>query len=259
MERPLSQRDAALLERRRQPDRRSLAPHDRLLRPVPPRQPRARAPASTTSPSMTVSRWPTCSATTRSTTRPTAKTIATAPTTTTATIAAMKARPTIAAIIALRRQLRKNQLACLLLAQGTPLMLAGDEVGNSQNGNNNAYCQDNEIGWVDWDNLGKPGDDLTDFVGHMTALRRRFAQLRCQRWLDGRRDGRLLWRAVADAGGRGDEGSRLEFPGRPIPRLCAGAAGTRAAADLYRAERRPRRDRFQIARRCPNTRAGSRC
>jgi glycogen operon protein len=75
-------------------------------------------------------------------------------------------------------------------------MLAGDEVGNSQNGNNNAYCQDNEIGWVNWDNLGKPGDDLTDFVGHMTALRRRFAQLRSQRWLDGRRkDGSfgVLW------------------------------------------------------------------
>ena len=108
----------------------------------------------------------------------------------------MKARPTIAGIIALRRQLRKNQLACLLLAQGTPLMLAGDEVGNSQNGNNNAYCQDNEIGWVGWDNLGKEGDDLTDFVGHMTALRRRFGQIRCQRWLDGRRaDGSygVLW------------------------------------------------------------------
>ena len=53
------------------------------------------------------------------------------------------------AITALRRQLRKNQLACLLLAQGLPLMLAGDEVGNSQSGNNNAYCQDNEIGWVE--------------------------------------------------------------------------------------------------------------
>jgi len=101
-----------------------------------------------------------------------------------------------AAIVALRRQLRKNQLACLFLALGTPLMLAGDEVGNSQNGNNNAYCQDNETGWVSWDNLGKPGDDLTDFVGHMTALRRRFAQLRSQRWLDGRRkDGSygVLW------------------------------------------------------------------
>ena len=101
-----------------------------------------------------------------------------------------------AAIIALRRQLRKNQLACLMLAQGTPLMLAGDEVGNSQNGNNNAYCQDNEIGWVGWENLGKEGEDLTDFIGHLTGLRRRFGQIRCQRWLDGRRaDGSygVLW------------------------------------------------------------------
>ena len=44
------------------------------------------------------------------------------------------------------------------------MMLAGDEVGNSQGGNNNAYCQDNEIGWVDWSELG-PDDDMTEFVG----------------------------------------------------------------------------------------------
>src|ERR1700732_1187222 len=92
-----------------------------------------------------------------------------------------------AAITALRRQLRKNQLACLLLAQGMPLILAGDEVGNSQNGNNNAYCQDNETGWVGWGNIGRDGEDLTDFVGHMTQLRKRFPQLRSRRWLDGRR------------------------------------------------------------------------
>ena len=99
-------------------------------------------------------------------------------------------------INALRRHLRKNQLACLLLAQGTPLILAGDEVGNSQSGNNNAYCQDNETGWVSWDNLGKEGEDLTDFIGRLTELRRNYAQLRSQRWLDGRRaDGSygVLW------------------------------------------------------------------
>ena len=77
-------------------------------------------------------------------------------------------------------------LACLLLAQGVPLILAGDEVGNSQIGNNNAYCQDNEIGWVDWDNLGQEGDDLADFVARLAELRRRFPQLRAHRWLDGR-------------------------------------------------------------------------
>ncbi len=100
------------------------------------------------------------------------------------------------AILALRRQLRRNQLACLLLAQGVPLLLAGDEVGNSQGGNNNAYCQDNETGWVNWDNLGDELEDFTGFIGHLAALRRRFPQLRSRRWLDGRRpDGSfgVLW------------------------------------------------------------------
>src|SRR5690606_36451051 len=91
------------------------------------------------------------------------------------------------AIRALRHQLRRNQLACLLLAQGVPLILAGDEVGNTQYGNNNTYCQDNEIGWVKWDGLGREGDDLVDFIGHLTALRRDFPQLRAGRWIDGRR------------------------------------------------------------------------
>ena len=100
------------------------------------------------------------------------------------------------AITALRRQLRKNQLACLLLAQGVPLLLAGDEVGNTQNGNNNAYCQDNETGWVGWAGLNREGCDLTDFIGHLTDIRRRFPQIRARRWLDGRRaDGSygVLW------------------------------------------------------------------
>jgi glycogen debranching enzyme GlgX len=55
--------------------------------------------------------------------------------------------PSIRAARALRR---RNMMATLLLCQGTPMILAGDEVGNSQGGNNNAYCQDNETGWIDW-------------------------------------------------------------------------------------------------------------
>ena len=152
-----------------------------------------------------------------------------------------------ATITALRRQLRKNQLACLFLAQGTPLMLAGDEVGNSQNGNNNAYCQDNETGWINWDNLGKQGDDLTDFVSHMTALRRRFAQLRCQRWLDGRRaDGSygVLWLTPAAVE---MQEADWNFPEGRFLAYVLGPMEQGAAADLYRPERRPRRDRFQIA------------
>ena len=54
-------------------------------------------------------------------------------------------------IIELRERQKRNMLATLLLSQGTPMLLAGDEFGRTQHGNNNAYCQDNEISWVDWD------------------------------------------------------------------------------------------------------------
>jgi isoamylase len=99
-------------------------------------------------------------------------------------------------IRALRRQLRRNQLACLMLAQGVPLMLAGDEVGNGQAGNNNAYCQDNEIGWVDWSKVARGDEDMTGFVARLTTIRRRFPQIRTRRWVEGRRaDGSfgMLW------------------------------------------------------------------
>ena len=90
-------------------------------------------------------------------------------------------------ILALRRQLRRNQLVSLLLAQGVPLILAGDEVNNSQNGNNNTYCQDNPTGWVDWSKAGSD-DDLTELIGTLTEIRRRFPQLQPHRWLEGKKE-----------------------------------------------------------------------
>jgi isoamylase len=99
------------------------------------------------------------------------------------------------AIVQLRQQARRNLLASLMLAQGVPMLLAGDEVGNSQSGNNNAYCQDNSIGWVDWSALGG-NEDMTSFVSKLTELRRRFPQLRARRRVEGRRpDGSfgVLW------------------------------------------------------------------
>lgn len=68
------------------------------------------------------------------------------------------------------RQLR-NAMLLLFLSQGTPVLLAGDEFGNSQNGNNNAYCQDNEISWLNW-NLNKWNQALLDFVKHVIAFRK---------------------------------------------------------------------------------------
>jgi glycogen operon protein len=98
-------------------------------------------------------------------------------------------------IVALRRRLRRNLLASLLLARGVPLLLAGDEVANSQGGNNNAYCQDNPVGWVDWSALGDEDDDMTGLIAQLTDLRRRFPQLRAPSWGEGGSEGPrgILW------------------------------------------------------------------
>lgn len=74
-------------------------------------------------------------------------------------------------VVALRKQQMRNALLLVFLSQGTPVLLAGDEFGNSQNGNNNAYCQDNEISWLDWGMLEK-NQDLYEFVKYLIALRK---------------------------------------------------------------------------------------
>ena len=74
-------------------------------------------------------------------------------------------------IRALRRRQMRNFLATLLLSQGTPMLVAGDEFGRTQGGNNNAYCQDSEIGWIDW-NLDEDAQALLEFTRHLIAVRR---------------------------------------------------------------------------------------
>lgn len=81
------------------------------------------------------------------------------------------------AIRALRRRMIKNACALLLCSRGVPMFLAGDEFGNTQFGNNNAYCQDNPISWLDWSLLEK-NRDLYDFFRYMIAFRREHAVLR---------------------------------------------------------------------------------
>nr|WP_321463874.1 glycogen debranching protein GlgX [uncultured Cohaesibacter sp.] len=85
-------------------------------------------------------------------------------------------------IRARRARRQRNFLATLFLSQGTPMLLAGDEIGNSQKGNNNAYCQDNEIGWVNWDKGDKV---LKDFVAYLSQFRRDHKALRQDRFLHG--------------------------------------------------------------------------
>ena len=80
------------------------------------------------------------------------------------------------AILSLRKQLIKNHACYLLFACGTPMILGGDEFGRSQGGNNNAYCQDNEISWLDW-SLASRNNDLVEFYRKAIAFTRRFPVL----------------------------------------------------------------------------------
>lgn len=89
-----------------------------------------------------------------------------------------------AAINILRDRQMCNLLTTLLLSQGTPMMVAGDEIGRTQQGNNNAYCQDNEISWLNW-NIDGRGKALTQFVQKLTALRHKYPILRRTRFLTG--------------------------------------------------------------------------
>ena len=92
-------------------------------------------------------------------------------------------------VLAKRRALQKAMLSTLLLSQGTPMLLAGDEMGQSQRGNNNAYCQDNEITWLDW---AQADSDLSEHVRQLLAKRMRIAALTQDRWWVGESD--VRWR-----------------------------------------------------------------
>ncbi len=89
------------------------------------------------------------------------------------------------AIKTLRERQRRNFLATLLLSQGTPMMLGGDEFGRTQGGNNNAYCQDNEISWFNW-GLEESGQSLVRFVQKLTRLRHKYPILRRNLFLTGK-------------------------------------------------------------------------
>jgi len=88
------------------------------------------------------------------------------------------------AVVALRLRQMRNLLATLLWAQGTPMLLAGDEFARTQQGNNNAYAQNNEISWVDWQRAEEHGA-LIEFVRRAVGLRREIPELRQTRFLHG--------------------------------------------------------------------------
>jgi glycogen debranching enzyme len=99
-----------------------------------------------------------------------------------------------AAVLQLRARLQRALLATLLLSQGTPMLAAGDELGHSQHGNNNPYCQDNTLSWIDW---SQADTGLVAYTTHLLALRRRYLPLD-GRWYSGRTDSQgrtdISWR-----------------------------------------------------------------
>jgi isoamylase len=98
-------------------------------------------------------------------------------------------------ILDLRDRQKRNLLATLLLSQGTPMLLAGDEFGRTQQGNNNAYCQDNEISWVNWE-IDEYNRLLIDFTRRLIGVRKAFPILRRNRFLTGEYNAELDVRDV---------------------------------------------------------------
>jgi isoamylase len=89
-------------------------------------------------------------------------------------------------ILDTRSRIQRSMLASVLFAHGTPMLLSGDEVGRTQRGNNNAYCQDDETSWLDWSVADKKeGRELRDFVTKLIALRQEHAALRSRHFLHG--------------------------------------------------------------------------
>jgi glycogen operon protein len=88
-----------------------------------------------------------------------------------------------AEVLALRARQQRNFLTALFLSQGVPMLVAGDELGRTQHGNNNAYCQDNELSWIDWSTIDEP---LLEFTRRLVQLRREHPVFRRRRWFQGR-------------------------------------------------------------------------
>jgi glycogen operon protein len=102
-----------------------------------------------------------------------------------------------------RARQQRNVLATLMLSQGVPMLLGGDEIGRTQGGNNNAYCQDNEISWFDWDNAD---GSLLEFTRQLIAFRTKHPVFRRRRWFKGRP---IHGKGVSDVAWLSPDGSEM--------------------------------------------------
>jgi isoamylase len=106
----------------------------------------------------------------------------------------------------MRRRQQRNFLGTLLLSQGVPMLLAGDELDRSQGGNNNAYCQDNELNWIDWD-LDEDAKELLAVTRRLVALRRDHPVFRRRKFFQGRP---IHGSELADIGWFGPDGEEMD-------------------------------------------------
>jgi len=141
------------------------------------------------------------------------------------------------AVLALRARQSRNLLATLLLSTGTPMLLAGDELGRTQHGNNNAYCHDNELSWVNWD-LDAGGADVLAFTRRLVALRRQHPVLRQGHFFAGRPayDGGVKDIGWFDA--RGQEMTDTGWHATDVRTLGVYLSGSQLRDRGYRGERR---------------------
>jgi len=111
-----------------------------------------------------------------------------------------------AEVIALRRRQQRNLLATLLLSQGVPMLVSGDELNRTQQGNNNAYCQDNELNWIDWD-LDEDALEVLEVTRRLVALRRDHPVFRRRKFFQGRP---IHGSYLADIGWFGPDGQEMD-------------------------------------------------
>lgn len=135
-------------------------------------------------------------------------------------------------VLALRARQQRNFLATLLLSQGVPMLLHGDEMGRTQHGNNNAYCQDNEISWLDWD-LSEEQQKLLEFVQSIIKIRQKHPVFRRRRFFVGRRLESAGVKDVVWLSPEGEEMSVEEWEtgySRSLGLFISGAAGEELSA-----------------------------
>jgi isoamylase len=148
-------------------------------------------------------------------------------------------------IVTIRERVKRSMLVTLFTSLGTPMLLAGDEMGRTQQGNNNAYCQDDEISWVDW-NFGRSPQSvaLTAFTGRLAAIRHAHAIFRARHFLHGNEE---VVAGVLDIDWLDERGQRLSpedwsnVEGRALVMALAAAEEdqTELAAVLMNASDRP--------------------